>query len=108
MNIQRFTIGTLAFLLTFGFGVLMQVQAAGPMTEKAGKGLSTTPSSQAFQTVAGKLVKIDGEFFVVEDPEGNQHRLHVNKRTVMLNGSKKPGDSLRAEVTKSGHAISIQ
>ena len=105
---MRATIVITTFLLTIGFGALIQGQAAGPMAEKPGKSLNTNPSSSPFQTVDGKLLKVDGEFFVLKDPAGKERRIHVNKETVLLNGPKQPGDTVRAEITQSGHAISIQ
>ena len=105
---MRATIVITTFLLTIGFGALIHSQAAGPMGEKPGKSLSTNPSSAPFRTVDGKLLKVDGEFYVLEDPAGKERRIHVNKETVLLNGPKRPGDTIRAEITQSGHAISIQ
>ena len=72
------------------------------------KNLNTGSSSSSFQTIDGKLLKIDGDVYVLEDPKGKQRRVHVNKETVMLNGPKERGDSVRAQITQNGHAISIQ
>ena len=105
---MRATIVITTFLLTIGFGALIHSQAAGPMAESPGKSLSTNPSSAPFKIVDGKLLKVDGEFFVVKDPAGKERRIHVNKETVLLTGPKQPGDPIRAEITQSGHAISIQ
>jgi hypothetical protein len=105
---MKTTITILTFLLTLGFGALLNSQAGqkgDPMTETD---LNTLPSSNAFQTLDGKLLKIDGEYYVIKEFDGNEKRLHVSKETVMLSGPKKPGDPVRAEITKSGHAISIQ
>ena len=44
----------------------------------------------------------------IEDLNGKQARLHVSKDTKLVNGEKKPGDVIRAEVNKTGHILSIQ
>lgn len=94
--------------MALGFGMAGISGAEKPAGTIPGKTLEAKPGSQAFQIIEGKLKAIDGEFYVVEDSAGKQHRLHVSQDTLMVNGAKKPGDSLRADVTKSGHAISIQ
>jgi hypothetical protein len=94
--------------MTLGFGAFLNAQAGKPADQVAETDLNTLPSSNAFQTLNGKLLKIDGEYYVIKDFTGKEKRLHVSKETVMLSGPKKPGDSVRAEITKSGHAISIQ
>ncbi len=105
---MKTTITILTFLLTLGFGAFLNAQAGKLGDQMTETDLNTLPSSNAFQTLDGKLLKIDGEFYVIEDFTGKEQRLHVSKETVMLSGPKKPGDSVRAEITKSGHAISIQ
>lgn len=67
-----------------------------------------TGSGPAFRTVSGKVKQIDGSYYDVEEYTGTVVRLHVGKDTIKLNGDKKPGDAIRAEVTKGGHANSIQ
>lgn len=99
--------------MVLGLGLCMLCVAGVSMAESSkgqmpGKAIQAKPGSQAVQTVEGKLKAIDGEFYVVEDPAGKEHRLHVSKDTLMVNGAKKPGDMLRADVTSGGHAISIQ
>lgn len=105
---MKMIITILTFLLTLGFGAFFNVQAGKLGDQMSETDLSTLPGSSAFQTLDGKLLKIDGEYYVVQDFTGKEKRLHVSKETVMLSGPKKPGDSVRAEITKSGHAISIQ
>ena len=105
---MKTTILILTFLLTLGFGALLNSQAGKLGEQMSETDLNTLPNTNTFQTLDGKLLKIDGEYYVIEDFSGNEMRLHVSKETVMLSGPKKPGDSVRAEITKSGHAISIQ
>lgn len=102
------TIALLSFLLTIGFGALLHSQAGEPMDKMSEKTLNTDSKSSAFQTIDGKLLKIDGEFYVLEDSKGKQRRVHVNKETILLNGRKELGDTLRAQITPKGHAITIQ
>jgi len=105
---MKTTIAILTFLLTLGFGALLNSQAEKLGDQMSEKDLNTLPGSDAFQTLDGKLLKIDGEYYVIKDFTGKEKRLHVSKETVMVNGPKKPGDSVRAEITQSGHVISIQ
>lgn len=67
-----------------------------------------TKPGPAYQTVGGMLSRIEGNIYVVEDYGGNEMRLYVGKETKKLRGEKKPGDSIRAEVTKGWYANSIQ
>lgn len=67
-----------------------------------------TKPGPAFMMVDGKLNKIDGNFYVVEDFTGKEMRLYVSKDTKKMRGEKKPGDLIRAEVTKGWYANSIQ
>ena len=106
--IMKSMIALLIALLTFGFGAVLTSQAGTPMDKMTEKNLGTMPSSDTFRTLDGKLLKIDGEYYVIEDYEGREKRLHVSKETLMLNGPKQPGDSVRVEITKTGHAVSIQ
>ena len=85
--------------------------AKGPGSDAQASGASAKPdtsSGPAYQTVDGKLNKIDGDVYVVQDYTGREIRLHVSNDTIKLRGEKKPGDSIRAEVTKGWHANSIQ
>ena len=69
--------------------------------------LNTTPNVVAFETLDGKLIKIDGNFYVVEDISGTQHRLRLSQHATLLRGPKKPGDSVRVEVIDA-RAITIE
>ncbi len=73
------------------------------------------PPKMMESSVQGKLVKIDGEFYVVKNPAGKEFRIHVDKNTTKLDkdmttlgGDFKVGDTIVAQVTPSGHAFSIQ
>ncbi len=67
-----------------------------------------TKPGPAYRTIDGKVHKIDGDIFVVEDYNGNEIRVYVGKDTKKLRGQKKVGDTIRAEVTHGGFANSIQ
>lgn len=72
---------------------------AGPSDRKPGP---------AWKTIGGTIKHIKGEVYMVEDYEGNQVQLHISRETKQLRGSKKVGDRVRAEITRSGFANSIQ
>ena len=80
------------------------VSATGGKLQKP----TDTSEGPAFRTVSGKVTKIDGPYYDVEEYSGNMVRLHVNNKTIKINGDKKAGDSIRAEITRGGHANSIQ
>ena len=67
-----------------------------------------TGPGPAFRTVSGKVVKINGPYYDVLEYTGTRVRLHVNNKTMKINGNKKVGDMIRAEITKGRHANSIQ
>ena len=104
----------LAAVLAFGLGT---VACSGYSSSPATTVSATSPepamptdtsSGPAFRTVSGKVVKVDGPYYDVQEYTGNRVRLHVNSKTVMINGNKKVGDSIRAEITRGGHANSVQ
>ena len=99
------TTAVLALTVMLGFGAVTITQAAD--AKKPAAKLDTKPGP-AYQMVQGKLSKIDGDFYVVEDYEGKEVRIYVSKDTKKMKGPKKPGDSIRAEITMGGHANSIQ
>ena len=70
--------------------------------------LNTNSSSMSLHSIEGKILEIDGEFYVVEDPNGQRIRVHVGERTVMLSGAKRPGDPIRATIKKDGHALTVK
>ena len=111
---MKWLTGLVAVTFVLGFTyVTLTFAGGGPRSETKTDTMSdtqiqTAPSTIAPQRVAGKLLKIDGEFYVVEDMTGKQVRLHVNDETQQMGSPKKPGDTILAEVTKSGHAVSIR
>ncbi len=62
----------------------------------------------AWRTIGGTIKHIKGDVYTVEDYEGNQVQLYISRETKQLRGNKKVGDRVRAEITHSGFANSIQ
>ncbi len=80
------------------------VLAADPMKEK-----EASPSMKERvmeDAVKGTLMKIDGEYYVVKDNDGKQHRLHVDKSTKL--DKVVEGDMVKAFVTDQGHVTTLQ
>lgn len=70
--------------------------------------LSDRKPGPAWKMVGGTIKHIKGDVYTVEDYEGNQVQLYISRETKQLRGSKKVGDHVRAEITHSGFANSIQ
>ena len=58
-------------------------------------------------TVEGEVLRIDGEYYFVEDLSGNEVRLVVNQSTLRT-GPIKEGERVEARVTNDDHALSIR
>ena len=58
-------------------------------------------------TVEGEVVRIDGDYYFVEDPNGNEIRLTVNESTLRT-GPIKQGERVEARVNNDDHALSIR
>ena len=69
---------------------------------------STPRPGPAWKTIGGTVTRIKGDVYTVEDYDGNQVHLFVNRDTKHLRGQKKVGDRVRAEITRDGFANSIQ
>ena len=70
--------------------------------------LSDRKPGPAWKTIGGTIKNIKGNAYTVEDYEGNQVQLYISRDTKQLRGNKKVGDPVRAEITRSGFANSIQ
>jgi len=70
--------------------------------------LSDQKPGPAWKTIGGTVKHIKGDVYTVEDYEGNQVQLYISRETKQLRGNKKVGDRVRAEITHSGFANSIQ
>ena len=97
-----------AFFVVFGLVPIFSVLAGETMKEFPGKSLEATSSSTGSNILEGKLLKIEGDFWVVEDLSGNQHQIHIGAKTILPQSRKQTGDSIQAVVRKDGHASFIQ
>jgi len=100
------TIGILYVVL--GLVSTFSVLAGETMKELPGKSLEATTNSTGSNILEGKLLKIEGDFWVVEDSSGNQHRIHIGAETKLPQSPKQTGDPIQAVVRKDGHASFIQ
>lgn len=69
-------------------------------------GLVFSGFALAADEIKGTLQKIDGEFYVVKDAQGNEHRAHFDKTT------KKKGDIKEGQMVElyvdNGHVTEIE
>ena len=79
-----------------------------PQSPVGKPGHQDSKPGMAWKTVGGTVKSIQGETYLVEDYEGNQMKVQVGQATKRLQGNKKVGDTIRAEVTHGGFANSIQ
>ncbi len=86
--------------------------SATSFTETQSSPSTTEPSEKkpgpAWRTIGGTVRQMKDTVYTVEDYEGNQVQLFVSRETRQLSGRKKIGDHIRAEITHSGFANSIQ
>lgn len=87
------------------------IAADGATSEHASFSSGNQPDLKpgpAWKTIGGTVKHIKGDMLTIEDYEGNQVQLYVSQDTKRLRGHKKPGDQVRAEITRDGFANSIQ
>ena len=80
------------------------ILAADPMKDK-----EATPSIGERLTkdaVKGTLMKMDGEYYVIKNDDGEQVRVHVDKSTKL--DKVVVGDKVKAYVTDQGHVTTLQ
>ncbi len=90
------------------FSPLFPALGKETLKEIPSKTVEATTTSNGSHILEGKLLNIEGEYWVVEDHANNQRRIHVGPDTTLPQSAKKPGDSFQAVVRKNGHAIFIQ
>lgn len=83
-------------------------QVASGSANSAHVGKLDQKPGPAHRTVSGTVKQVNGPVYVMEDYEGKEVRMFVSSQTKKLRGDKKPGDSIRAELTYGGHANSVQ
>jgi|GEM_PF-1524350 len=96
------------FFVVLGFIPIFSVLAGETTKELPGNSLQTTTSSTGSTILEGTLMKIEGDFWVVEDLSGNQHKIHIGAKTILPQSPKQTGDTIQAVVRKDGHASFIQ
>jgi hypothetical protein len=78
-----------------------------PQIGGQGKSRPVSFPRPTFPFFTGELLNIEGQIYTVRDPEGQEVRVHVDKRTAM----EEPfhiGDMIEVHRTLRGHALSIQ
>lgn len=88
-------------LLGAGMGV---TYAADPMAEKEAS--PTIKERLTKDTIKGTLMSIQGEYYVIRDTDGVQHKIHVDKSTKL--DKVVAGDMVKAYVTDQGHTTTLQ
>lgn len=92
---------SIVVILSFSAGSIL---AADPMKDK-----EATPSIGERLTkdaVKGTLMKMDGEYYVIKNDDGEQVRVHVDKSTKL--DKVVVGDKVKAYVTDQGHVTTLQ
>lgn len=57
-------------------------------------------------TIKGTLMATEGEFYLIKDTDGKEHKVHVDKSTKL--DKVLPGDKVKAYVTDQGHSTTLQ
>ena len=96
------------FICVLSFVPILPSLGGETMKELPGRSLETATDSTGPHILEGKLLSIDGDFWVVEDMAGNHHRIHIVADTTLPHTPKKQGDSIQAVVRTGGHASFIQ
>ena len=78
--------------------------AADPMKDKEATPTLKEPITK--DAVTGTLMSQDGEYYVIKDSDGKQHRLHVDKSTKL--DKVVEGDMVKAYITDQGHVTTLQ
>ncbi len=105
---MTYSIHVFIFVVVFIFSPLFPALGGETVKEIPGNTVEAKPGSNGSYILEGKLLNIDGEFWVVEDLASKQRRIHIGSDTTVPQSAKQPGDSLQAVVRKNGHAIFIQ
>lgn len=88
-------------MLGSGIGV---TYAANPTAEK--EATPTIKERLTKDTIKGTLMNIEGEYYVIKDNDGVQHKIHVDKSTKL--DKVMTGDMVKAYVTDQGHTTTLQ
>jgi len=98
------------FKLVVVLSLIPNLYALGEETTKTlpGNTIEATTASRESYILEGKLLNIEGKYWVVEDMASNQHRIHVGTKTTLPQSPKQAGDSIQAVVRANGLALLIQ
>jgi hypothetical protein len=91
----------IAGLLGSGMGM---GYAANPMAEKEAS--PTIKERLTKDTIKGTLMKIEGEYYTIQDDDGKAQKIHVDKSTKL--DKVVSGDKVKAFVTDQGHTTTLQ
>jgi hypothetical protein len=100
-NVQLLAIFIVLAALGLSAGSALAADPPGGMKEKEAQSERLTKEG-----LKGTLATIDGEYYVIQDSDGQMHRLHVDKSTKMDKVA--VGDKVKAFVTKEGHVTTLQ
>lgn len=89
----------LAAFVTLGLPAL--AAASGP------RPASPPPPVIMTETVQGRLLRIDGEVYVIKDDQGREIRIQAGKDS-FLDKTVQAGEMVAAEILTGGHARSIR
>ena len=103
-NFKQLSLWVIAISLMPFFHVLGEDQTS----KIPGSSIDAVSRSTELYRLEGKLLKVEGEFWILEDLFGNQHRIQIGEETKLPTSPKQPRDSIYAVVTKNNHAESIQ
>ncbi len=98
---MRTVIGVFVILSAFSFG---GCTGSDPM-----KGKEASPSMSerlSKETVNGTLMRTSGEYYVIKDNDGKEHKVHVDKSTKL--DKVVEGDLVKAYLTDKGHVTTLQ
>ena len=109
--IMKGTAHHLAATLAMGVGII-GLSHAMDYDRAAGMMPSAPPYLRSGQqeighTIEGEVVRIDGEHYFVEDPNGNEVQLVVNQSTLRM-GPIKEGERVEARINNDDHVLSIR
>lgn len=93
-------LSVLVILCAIGLTNIFSVQSAPISNKDALIALGTT-------TLEGTLMDIEGDFYIIMDSAGEDHRVHVDGRTSII-GNVQPGAKVKAEVTNDDHATELK
>ncbi len=96
------------FLLTLIFTAMGSASAGGTAKEVQIHFMESSPRFTTTYTLEGKLLKIEGSVWLLEDLFGDHHRIQISADTRLPHDPKERGDSIHAIVRTDGHAWIIQ